>query len=189
LRRAEPWSKNADQLVNGAAENFDAVYQQWVESVRRWVQIFGAAPADRDDLVQDVFLIVHRRLAAFDGTNVRGWLYQITKRRVRDYHLSAWMARVLRVRDIATVIDVTTHPGPDHDLQQRDQQELLNRLLGSLSDEQRAAFVMFEVDARSGAEIAAIQGASVATVWVRIHRARQRLRQLLRRASHRSAAA
>lgn len=156
------------------------MYTQWVESVRRWVQILGAAPADRDDLVQDVFLVVHRRLASFDGINVRGWLYQITKRRVRDYHLSVWIARVLRVRDVSTVIDITTLQGPDHDLQQRDEQHLVERLLAALSDEQRAAFVMFELDARSGAEIAAIQGASVATVWVRIHRARQRLRQLLR---------
>jgi RNA polymerase sigma-70 factor, ECF subfamily len=45
----------------------------------------GAPEAEREDLVHDVFIVVHRRLHDFDGENLAGWLYQIARHRVRDF--------------------------------------------------------------------------------------------------------
>ena len=44
---------------------FEGLYEQRFEDVSRWVRALGAAEADRDDLVQEIFLVVHRRLADF----------------------------------------------------------------------------------------------------------------------------
>ena len=48
-------------------------------------------------------------------------------------------------------------------------------MLGHLSADQRAAFVLFEIDGQSGQEIARIQGVPINTVWARIHKARKKL--------------
>src|SRR5687767_11705297 len=63
---------------------FEELYDQRFGDVSRWVRALGVRDADRDDVVQDVFMVVHRRLPDFDGQNVAGWLYQITRRKVRD---------------------------------------------------------------------------------------------------------
>ena len=64
--------------------DFDAIYERWFEDVSRWVRAMGGPDAEREDLVQDVFVVVHRRLPDFDGENLAGWLYQIGSPRVRD---------------------------------------------------------------------------------------------------------
>ena len=56
---------------------FRAVYDAWFDDVSRWIRALGGLEADRDDIVQEVFLVVRRRLKAFDGGNVAGWLYRI----------------------------------------------------------------------------------------------------------------
>jgi hypothetical protein len=70
---------------------FERIYDEWFEHVSRWVAALGASEADREDLVQDVFIVAHRRLASFDGGNLAGWLYQIARRKVRDYRSLAWV--------------------------------------------------------------------------------------------------
>jgi len=154
---------------------FDDVYEGWFEEVGRWVRAMGGAAADRDDLVQDVFVVVHRRLPDFDGVNLAGWLYQITRRRVRDFRRLAWFKQLL-FRD-GRVIDATKSGaiGPEGELELREQRRLLDRLLMDLPEDQRVAFVLFEIEGHSGDEIASFQGVPLNTVWARIHTARKKL--------------
>ena len=60
----------------GLAVDFRAFYDAWFDDVSRWIRALGGLDADRDDIVQEVFLVVRRRLQAFDGANLAGWLYQ-----------------------------------------------------------------------------------------------------------------
>src|SRR5215467_5590225 len=57
--------------------DFRTLYDTWFADVARWVRALGASTADQDDLVQEVFVVVHRRLPDFDGENLAGWLYRI----------------------------------------------------------------------------------------------------------------
>ena len=52
-----------------------------------------------------------------------------------------------------------------------------NPLLEKLNEDQRAAFVLFEIEGNSGEEIAAVMGVPVNTVWARIHKARKKLQE------------
>jgi RNA polymerase sigma-70 factor (ECF subfamily) len=72
------------------SSTFDDIYRTHFEDVRRWIRALGGPEAEREDLAQDVFLIVHRRLPDFDGQNIGGWLYQITRHRVRDFRRLRW---------------------------------------------------------------------------------------------------
>ncbi|MFZ5894045.1 MAG: RNA polymerase sigma factor [Myxococcota bacterium] len=154
---------------------FDAIYEEWFEEVLRWIRAMGGPEADRDDLVQDVFLVVHRRLPDFDGKNVGGWLYQIARHKVRDYRRLFWV-RHLFGQSVPLTESVARSPGsPQESLEVKEQGQRLNELLQSLNPDQRAAFVLFEIEGYSGEEIARLQGVPLNTVWARIHKARKKL--------------
>lgn len=154
--------------------DFEEVYRTFFDQVCRWTRALGGPEAERDDLVQDVFLIVHRRLPDFDGKNVAGWLYQITRHRVRDFRRLHWF-RLFSSSSPANESLVSATGGPETALDDKQQAALLSRLLSKLPDAQRAAFVLFEIDGFSGEEIARLQDVPINTVWARIHKARAKL--------------
>jgi RNA polymerase sigma-70 factor (ECF subfamily) len=166
--------------------SFEALYDQWFEDVSRWVRALGAREPDRDDLVQDVFLVVHRRLPDFDGQNVAGWLYQIARRKVRDHRRLMWVKHLFG--GSSQLLEdgmLATRRGPLDELETKEKQQLLEQLLGDLNEDQRAAFVLFEIEGNSGEEIAALQGVPINTVWARIHKARKKLQAQAERAEKR----
>lgn len=158
--------------------SFEQVYDQWFEDVSRWVRALGARDADRDDLVQDIFMVVHRRLADFDGQNVAGWLYQIARRKVRDYRHLMWIKHLFGNTSLPLADQMLqTGQSPLDQLETRQKMQLLEHLLDGLNADQRAAFVLFEIEGSSGEEIARLQGVPVNTVWARIHKARKKLQE------------
>jgi RNA polymerase sigma-70 factor (ECF subfamily) len=176
----EVWSSGAPEpTVPSSVPSFHEIYDKWFDEVAKWVRAMGGPSADRDDLVQDVFVVVHRRLPDFDGKNLGGWLYQITRRRVRDFRRLAWFKRLLFRDGHALDRASSTGVGPEGALQIKDQQRLLDGLLMGLMEEQRVAFVLFEIEEYSGEQIAEFQGVPLNTVWARIHTARKKLRERL----------
>ncbi len=153
---------------------FDDVYRAYFDDVRRWIRALGGPQADREDLAQDVFVVVHRRLHSFDGENLAGWLYQITRHRVRDFRRLRWFQTFLHKRDADTTLAAPSE-GPEGALLRKEGEVLLARLLARLPEAQRAAFVLFEVEGYSGEEIARFQGVAIGTVWARVHKARAKL--------------
>lgn len=162
--------------------SFERIYDEWFDHVSRWVAALGASEADREDLVQDVFIVAHRRLGSFDGGNLAGWLYQIARRKVRDYRSLAWVKHFFAASRLP-LIDSTlqTLTGPLDYLETSEKAALLEDLLGTLNSEQRAAFVLFEIEGLSGDEIARLQAVPINTVWARIYKARKKLQDAVRR--------
>jgi RNA polymerase sigma-70 factor (ECF subfamily) len=139
----------------------------------------GGRAADRDDLVQDVFLVVFRRLPDFDGQNVGGWLYQITRRRVRDFRRSMWLRRLMFGCKSLAETPAGRGFDPSEAFETTQKRETLERLLESLNEPERVALVLFEIEDYSGEEIAELQGVPTNTVWARIRRARIKLSKAL----------
>lgn len=153
---------------------FRTIYDAWFEDVSRWIRAFGGLEADRDDIAQEVFLVVRRRLDSFDGVNPAGWLYRITRRQVRDFRRRAWVKHIFNRRR-SDEPDILPHGGasPSAALEQKEQQRILHTLLQKMNEERRCAFVLFEIDGLSGEEIARIQSVPLNTVWTRLHHARK----------------
>jgi RNA polymerase sigma-70 factor (ECF subfamily) len=166
--------------------SFEELYDHWFEGVSRWVRALGAREADRDDLVQDIFLVVHRRLADFDGQNVAGWLYQIARHKVRDHRRLLWVKHLFG-NTSAPLEDamLATKQSPLSELETKQKRQLLESLLERLNEDQRAAFVLFEIEGSSGEEIAALTGVPINTVWARIHKARKKLQEQAERVEKR----
>jgi RNA polymerase sigma-70 factor (ECF subfamily) len=155
--------------------DFRSVYAAWFTDVLRWVRALGAPPADHDDLAQEVFVVVHRRLADFDGRNMGGWLYRITANQVRDHRRLRWIRSVFKPGVPLSDDLEAKGPTPLMAVETREKRQVLERLLGELTEQLRATFMLFEVDGYTAEEIAEFQQAPVNTVRARIHRARKKL--------------
>lgn len=170
----------------GDVPSFAALYDRWFEDVSRWVRILGGPQADHEDLAQEVFLVVRRRLGDFDGRNVAGWLFKIASRQVSNYRRRIWFRQVFSRRRPVSIDDLP-HDGvtPATAFERKEREALVERLLARMSDKRRTTFVMFEIEGYSGEEIAEMQGIPVKTVWTRLHHARKDFVRLL--AKHRAA--
>jgi RNA polymerase sigma-70 factor, ECF subfamily len=158
----------------GFPQDFRAFYDLWFEDVARWIRALGGAEADRDDIVQEVFLVVRRRIEDFDGINPAGWLYRITRRQVRDFRRRSWVRHIFTKRRVDDPdVLVSGAGGPAADLERKERQRVLATILGKLREERRTAFVLFEIEGLSGEEIARIQSVPVNTVWTRLYHARK----------------
>ncbi|HZU84996.1 MAG TPA: RNA polymerase sigma factor [Polyangiaceae bacterium] len=178
-----PWSSgaayarssdaSADQRLDERAPlSFDSVYRQCFVDVARWVRALGANDADVEDLTQEVFIIVRRKLPGFDGRNLHGFLYRIAQRTVRDHRRSAWFRNLLGRR--SPLPDLSS-PAPSglQLIQDKERRRVLEAILSRMSEKRRIAFVLFEIEGYSGEEIARIQSLPLKTVWTRLHHARK----------------
>lgn len=160
-------------------DEFSQFYNSWFERVSRWVSLLGGPDADREDIVQDVFLVVRRRLPSFDGANPAGWLYQITRRKVRDFRNRTWVKHIFtRKRDEEPEALTADVAHPERALETKQDQRALGAILAKMNDDRRAAFVLFEIDGLSGEEIARIQGVPLNTAWTRLRIARKEFFEL-----------
>lgn len=166
-----------------APARFDDIYRAEFSYVWRSLRRLGARPADVEDLVHDVFVVVHRKLADYDTARpIRPWLFGISFRVASDYRRRA------RFRvEVATgrVEAQSTQPRPDDRIAAEQDRALVLEALGTLDLDRRAVFVMHDIDGISAPEIAGSLDVPVNTVYSRLRVARQRFTAAVRRLSAR----
>jgi RNA polymerase sigma-70 factor, ECF subfamily len=161
---------------------FRDIYDRWFHDVVRWLYALGIPSSDTEDLAQEIFLVVRRKLDRFDGGNLAGWLYRIAQLTVRDHRRRAWFKNlVLRRRNVDLArVEVTT-PGPEARYDDAERRRQFQALVAGMSEKLRTTFVLFEIEGYSGEEIAHIQDVPLGTVWTRLHHARKEFWKLLRK--------
>jgi RNA polymerase sigma-70 factor (ECF subfamily) len=156
--------------------DFASLYDAWFDDVLKWLRALGAPPADQEDLAQEVFLVVRRRLVDFDHQNVAGWLFRIASRQVLAHKRRKWWKAVLSRRPDLELDELPDgDAGPAVALEQKERRKILKDLLERLPEKRRTTFMLFELEGYSGDEIARLQNIPVATVWTRLHHARKDL--------------
>jgi RNA polymerase sigma-70 factor, ECF subfamily len=153
---------------------FDVVYSTHFRHVARWARALGGMDADVDDISQEVFLVVRRKLAQFAGPSLPAWLYGITRRTVSDYRRRAWVRRLLgggRVRNLEDALEAPLSAADPYE--RAEAQRILRKVLTKLSPIRRTAFILFEIEGYSGEEIAELEQIPLATVYTRLHHARR----------------
>jgi RNA polymerase sigma-70 factor (ECF subfamily) len=161
-------------MPSDAPLDFASIYDTWFDRVSRWLGTLGAPDADREDLAQEVFLVVRRRLRDFDGRNVAGWLYRIASRKVGQHRRRRLLFNAFFPKQPIDVSDLP-HGGSSAvaDLETKEKQLLLERLLSKMSERRRIVFALFEVEGYAGDEIADMLDIPINTVWTRLHHARK----------------
>jgi RNA polymerase sigma-70 factor (ECF subfamily) len=166
---------------------FDEVYDVHFDFVWRCLRRLGVPEADAHDVAQEVFLVVHRRLAAFEErSKLTTWLFRICFHAARDRRQRAHVRR--EVLD-ETAIEQTHDPSDDaHALVEKsDDLALFYEALDTMDLEQRAVFSLFELEGMTGNEIAEALEIPLGTAYSRLRLARDAFRRaVLRRNAHRT---
>lgn len=164
---------------SGTGLHFEQVYTQSFHQVCRYLRAHGAPDCELEDLAQEVFLVVQRKLPKFDGRNLPGWLYRIAALTVADHRRRAWFRRFFHRQRELPLDQAAPGADPSEHLDRRQREERLRSILSCLSEKHRAAFILFEIEGMSGDQIAALLEIPVATVWTRLYHARQKFALLV----------
>jgi RNA polymerase sigma-70 factor (ECF subfamily) len=157
-----------------------AAYRAHAGHVWAMLSRMGVARADLPDVLQEVFVVLHRKRKGCDRPEaLRGLLYAICRRLARAHRRRAWFRRERPVDRLPDVAAGTATP-EEHVAAARARADL-ERLLDALSVDQRAVFVMFEVEGIDCEAIAREVGVPVGTVYSRLHAARARFAGALAR--------
>ncbi len=161
--------------------DIETLYRSHVSAVTRWAGFLAGPSVDVEDVVQDVFLVAHRRLHEFRGeAKITTWLFRITENVSRKKRHQAKWRRFLggSAEDVAGEVE-SRGPTPLDVLEKRRARLQIERIFRKMSDRDRTLLVLFEMDGRSGEEIAELTGTKLSTVWVYLHRARATFLRLL----------
>jgi RNA polymerase sigma-70 factor, ECF subfamily len=159
-----------------------AIYAKNAQFIWKSLYRMGIPESDLPDVLQEVLLVVHRRLDSFDGScRLSTWLFGICLR-------VAATARRSRRRRREEPMDPNQHAHqlvesnhPEKLALARDAKRRLELALDSLDPEKRSVLVMFELEGIGCAEIAELLGVPKGTVFSRLAAARQAFLQAISR--------
>jgi RNA polymerase sigma-70 factor (ECF subfamily) len=169
---------------------FAEVYRDNAARVARWVSCLGSVDCDVEDVVQEVFLVVSRKLAGFrsEGT-FASWLFQITRKIVANHRRRSRWRQLWTGHDEELERMPWGGSDPSVELERRRMVALLQRALDRLPDKYRTVFVLYEIDGLSTQAIAELCRRNLSTVKVQLARGRERFmrayQRLLRREAER----
>jgi RNA polymerase sigma-70 factor, ECF subfamily len=176
-------SVSTEPALSGAAvqrartETFADLYEEHFSFVWRSARRLGAPEATVDDVVQEIFVVVFRRLNQFEHrSSLKTWLFGIVLNVVRAHRrsLRAKHPHVLssdRVADLEALPD--SGAGPQEAAMRAQATRLLDRLLEELDDDKRAVLILAELEQMSAPEIAAALELPLNTVYSRLRLARE----------------
>lgn len=182
----ERLSAAADTSASSDAHDvppFSVVYERHFDLVWAAARQLGVEPAAMDDVVQEVFVVIHGRLASLQNVELlRSWVYGVARRVISGYR-RAQRSRVAsgdRYAEVASWIEPL--PPTPHDLtEQAERQRLLLQILSELDEGKREVFVLAEVEGFTAPEMAEALELPLNTVYSRLRLARQAFQQATER--------
>jgi RNA polymerase sigma-70 factor (ECF subfamily) len=158
------------------------LFAEYYQRLYRYTLSLLHDPAEADDAVQETLVRAYRRLESLrDWNALTTWLYRIATHICLDH-----MRRRARDKTIGTEaepfdLDQAEDDAPSlQDIVERnDMSACVQRYLEGLSDSYRAVILLHDLDGLTSPQIAEILGVSLATVKIRLHRARVRVRAQL----------
>ncbi|MBK8170075.1 MAG: sigma-70 family RNA polymerase sigma factor [Sandaracinaceae bacterium] len=171
-----PTASTADfgaRQASAAGElSFDEVYEAHVDGLWRCARAFGVPEQGVADLLQDVFVVVHRRLPELEcSVGIRTWLTRILWR-----VLSQQRRTFYRKANHSELPDeIVDHAGstPFDSTERAQASKLLSEILDSFDEDRRAVFVLAEFEQLTAPEVAEALGVNVNTVYSRLRLARR----------------
>jgi RNA polymerase sigma-70 factor, ECF subfamily len=167
----------------GDEDAFEQIVAMHADRVYGALRRFGLEPGEAEDVAQDVFLRAWRSIDRFEGrAQLSTWLYRIAfneaQRRLARNASAAQGADPAGAERLRTVQGPASER-PEARLEDRELTAMLERALGELPDEWRAAVVLRDLEGLSTAEAARVVGVREPAFKSRLHRGRMQLRVLL----------
>jgi RNA polymerase sigma-70 factor, ECF subfamily len=173
VRDADPGPPAGDRALTSAPPDLASVYEAHFRYVWRCLRSLGVHDSQLDDALQDVFMVVQRRLAEFDGSaQLRTWLYAIALRIARKYRERSRKEPASLDGERESHPELTLNATAEGAALRSEQLALARAALEALSDEQREVFVLARVEQMSAPEIESVIGIPLNTVYSRLRAAR-----------------
>jgi RNA polymerase sigma-70 factor (ECF subfamily) len=159
-----------------SAPSAHAVFTEHAAFVLRSVRRLGVRESEVEDVAQEVFVVVHRKLATWNGTStMRTWLFGIALRVASAHRRKAHVRRELPDGGRAEP-SLSTPPVQAETVRHKELRAQLDRALDTLDENKRAVFVLYELEGVPMTEIAEGLGCALFTAYGRLREARQQLR-------------
>lgn len=157
------------------------LYEDHFDFVWRNARRLGVPEASADDVTQDVFLVVQRRIADFDGrTSIQSWIFGILMRVVRDHRRSF---RRKGARTVSLDHESTRHggaiayQGANEAVEHAERVRLFETLLAELDEDKRTLLILAELEQWTLREIAELFGSNTNTIYSRVRAAKRAFEQ------------
>lgn len=178
----------AAELDGKPVLELEAIYREHSAAVSKWVRrLWGpgatGGSVDAEDLLQEIFLVVQRRLGSFRAeAALTTWLYGITvlvvnARRKKE----RWRRFLWRRAEPELQLNHDVSAPAEEDFERAEASQLVYAILNELSERDRTLLISFELERLPGAEIAVALGISEPGVWVALTRARARFKKAFER--------
>lgn len=150
------------------------IYDEHFAFVWRSLRRLGVRESDVPDAVQDVFIVVFRRLAEFEGrSKMSTWIFGICYRVASDRRKAARRVHIEETCDDRWLEAPDERVDIAAETERRQGLQKLEALLDALPFEQRAVFTLFELECMTGEDIAQTLAIPLGTVYSRLRLARE----------------
>lgn len=166
MKKLNWWPKREAEPGLDVAE----VYRQFGRLLWASLHRLGVAESDLPDVMQEVLVVIHRRLPSFDpSSRIEAWLFGICMRVAANHRRRAFRRHERSIPDLEPL----DHRDPEALSSLRDDRTQLYSILDRIDPPKRAVFLMFEIEGFSCQQIADELGIPVGTVHSRLHGARK----------------
>ncbi len=161
------------------------VFEEYYDAIYRYILRLVHHPEEVEDLTQETFLRVHRRLSSLqEPTAIKAWLYRIATNVCYDrFRQAAFKSQVseinLELDSLEEWIEDLDSPGLEQVIDQVDMSDCIQKYIGRLSDDHRMVILLHDLHGMTHPEIARQLNCSLETVKIRHFRARQKLKATL----------
>lgn len=163
-------------------QRMDQIFREHGPHLWRALRRLGVAPSDVDDALQDVFVVAHRKLGAYEGrSQIRTWLYGIAVKVAAAHRRRAYVRHEIPT-ERPVPIDTPSPLNPETIASDREALAILDHALDQLDDDKRTVFVLYEIEEFEMSEVAEIVQCPIQTAYSRLHAARKDVERVMRRA-------
>jgi RNA polymerase sigma factor (sigma-70 family) len=158
----------------------EQAFREYGQNVARWARHLGGAELDVEDVVQEVFMVVNRRLSAFrPEARFSSWLFEITRKTVAN-HRRRHKHRMGQSDDGLDRLPALVGD-PAAEMERRQSVARFYAALDRLPEKYRTVLVLYELEGMSAQEIAELRDLKIGTMRVHLSRAREQLVALYQR--------
>ncbi len=177
------------RFKKGSLEAFEELVSRHESKVYNIAMRYTRSPEDTEEVVQDVFTTLYRKIDSFKGKSAfSSWLYRIVVNAAFMKLRKRKQGQAVSIEDLSSTarqqyVDMDYMLGRQSEASTLDGElrEVLEQAISRLPDQYRAVFILRDVDGLSNQEVSEILELSIAAVKSRLHRSRLMLRKKLQR--------
>jgi RNA polymerase sigma-70 factor (ECF subfamily) len=164
-------SSAIERPIQVVAPPFAEVFAEHFSRVHRNLRYLGVREADLDDVAQEVFITVHKKLGEFEGrSSLRTWIHGIALLAATNHRR---LVRTTREQPLDGTERLVVAPESGTEAR-----NALLALLGALDDQRRTVVVLHDIEGLSIPDVAKLLSIPTPTAYSQLRSARLELRRL-----------